>query len=522
VQVIELRLLRFTGLSALIAIAGCVHNAPSIDGVRGEPVDPASLWPVPAQARTPAPSPIPPASPAATVAFARDAAAASEVRQFSLGDVIDLALHNNPDTRESWELARAAASLYGASRGALLPTVVAGSNLTHTVGATNVGTGTSGTGQVGTGTVGNTGSGGSVTRTLLTPTIQLSYLLFDLGGRAGTIEAAKQRAIAANLSHNATVANAVLRVESDLFTYLAAKATRDAQVESVSEAEADLAAATERQRLGVATLQEVLQTRTALSQARFQLASYEGNLLGARGNLAQAMGLSANTRFEIPDVTASDSVGDVAASVDTLINRAIAARPELAQLRAEAAALAAQVRVTRSAGLPALTLTSSTAYIGTLQSSTNNTSSNHNVSIGVGLQIPLFNGFAAGYQLRAAREQYAAGEARVVSTQQQVSVQVFTAYYVLRAASERVRSSADLLASAEQSATVALGRYREGVGTIVDVLLARSALATARAEAIQARWEWRTGLAQLAHDAGALDLQGRPNLPLTADTTGPR
>lgn len=517
-RVIELRLLRFTGLSALLAIAGCLHSPPSIDGVRGEPADPASLWPVPAKARTPAPSPIPPASPAATAALARDAAGASEVRQFSLGDVIDLALHNNPDTRESWELARAAASLYGASRGALLPTVVAGSNLTHTVGATNVNTGTSGTGQVGTG---NVGSGSSVTRTLLTPTIQLSYLLFDLGGRAGTIEAAKQRAIAANLSHNATVANAVLRVESDLFNYLAAKATRDAQVESVSEAQADLEAATERQRLGVATLQEVLQTRTALSQARFQLATDEGNLLGARGNLAQAMGLSANTRFEIPDVTASDSVGDVAASVDTLINRAIAARPELAQLRAEASALAAQVRVTRSAGLPALTLTSSTAYIGTLQSSTNNTTSNHNVSIGVGLQIPLFNGFAAGYQLRAAQEQYAAGEARVAATQQQVSLQVFTAYYVLRAATERVHSSADLLASAEQSATVALGRYREGVGTVVDVLLARSALATARAEAIQARWEWRTGLAQLAHDAGALDLQGRPNLPLTADTTGP-
>ena len=517
-RVIDHRLLRRIGLSALVAIAGCVHNTPSIDGVRGDPADPASLWAVPAPARTPAPSPIPPESPAATVALAEDAATASEVRQFSLGDVVDLALHNNPDTRESWELARAAASLYGASRGALYPTLVAGTTLNRSVGASTNNTGTSGTG--GTGTVNN--NGGSVSRTLLTPTIQLSYLLFDLGGRSGTIEAAKQRAIAANLTHNATVANAVLQVESNLFTYLAAKATRDAQLETVSEAEADLAAATARQNAGVATLQEVLQTRTALSQARFQLATYEGNLLGARGNLAQAMGLSANTRFEIPDVTASDSVGDVDASVDTLINRAIAARPELAELRAEAAALAAQVRVTRSAGLPALTLTSSTAYIGTLQSSTNNTSSNHNVQIGVGLQIPLFNGFAAGYQLRAAREQAAAGQARVISTQQQISVQVFTSYYVLRAATERVRSSADLLASAEQSATVALGRYQEGVGTIVDVLLARSALATARAEAIQARWEWRTGLAQLAHDAGALDLQGRPNIPLTADTTGPR
>ncbi len=515
-QVTRIRQICCTGLSAVIAIAGCVHNTPSIDGVKGEPANPASLWTVPAPARMPAPSPIPPESPAATAALAADAATASEVRLFSLGDVVDLALRNNPDTRESWELARAAASLYGASRGSLYPTLVAGTTLNRTIGAQNNSNTTAGTGTT------TSNNGATITRTLLTPTIQLSYLLFDLGGRAGTIEAAKQRAIAANLTHNATVANAVLQVEANLFGYLAAKATRDAQVESVNEAEADLAAATERQRVGVATVQEVLQTRTALSQARFQLATYEGNRLGARGNLAQAMGLSANTRFEIPEVTASDSVGDVAASVDTLINRAIVARPELAQLRAEANALAAQVRVIRSAGLPALTLTSSTAYIGTLQSSSNNTTSNRNIAVGVGVQIPLFNGFAAGYQLRAAREQYAAGSARVISTQQQISVQVFTSYYVLRASAERVRSSADLLASAEQSATVALGRYREGVGTVVDVLLARSALATARAEAIQARWEWRTGLAQLAHDAGALDLQGRPNLPLTADTAGSR
>jgi len=56
---------------------------------------------------------------------------------------------------------------------------------------------------------------------------------------------------------------------------------------------------------------------------------------------------------------------------------------------------------------------------------------------------------------------------------------------------------------------------RCGRGTIIDVLLARTSLVTARAESIQARWEWRTALAQLAHDIGALDVTGRPNVPLT-------
>ena len=104
--------------------------------------------------------------------------------------------------------------------------------------------------------------------------------------------------------------------------------------------------------------------------------------------------------------------------------------------------------------------------------------------------------------------------------QQQISVQVFASYFQLRASTERVRNATDLLAAADQSATVALARYREGVGTIIDVLLGRSALATARAESVQARWEWRLALAQLAHDAGMLDLRGRPNLPLGAPASG--
>jgi outer membrane protein len=167
--------------------------------------------------------------------------------------------------------------------------------------------------------------------------------------------------------------------------------------------------------------------------------------------------------------------------------------------------------VARTAGFPALTLSSNASLPRTIQGSTNSSSS---YSLQLGVQIPIFNGFSRQYDLKAARDQYEAGLARVASTTQQVTVQVFASYAALSTSTQRVAASVDLLASATQSAAVALGRYREGVGTIVDVLLAQTALATARAEAIQARWEWQTALAQLAHDTGSLDVTGRPNVPL--------
>jgi outer membrane protein TolC len=84
-----------------------------------------------------------------------------------------------------------------------------------------------------------------------------------------------------------------------------------------------------------------------------------------------------------------------------------------------------------------------------------------------------------------------------------------------------VRTAADLLASATESESVARGRYREGVGSIVDLLIAQSALADARAQDAQARWQWRSALAQLAHDVGLLGLRGEALGPLgSTDTSG--
>src|SRR5262249_26319242 len=148
----------------------------------------------------------------------------------------------------------------------------------------------------------------------------------------------------------------VLQVESALFSYLANVALRDAQITAVREAQTDTANAEARLRVGVGTLQDVLQARTELAQARFQLVTLEGTLVSSRATLAASMGLPANARFDIPPIAATDSVAKVAASVDTLINRAIVTRPDLAEARAAASQLAAQIRVARSAGYPSLTL----------------------------------------------------------------------------------------------------------------------------------------------------------------------
>jgi outer membrane protein TolC len=104
--------------------------------------------------------------------------------------------------------------------------------------------------------------------------------------------------------------------------------------------------------VGLATIADVLQAQTARSQAELQLETLEGALQVARGTLAVAMGVPANSPYDIPEVPASDSVHFGAESVDSLIDVAIRNRPELASARAQSAAASSHSRQLRL--LPAL------------------------------------------------------------------------------------------------------------------------------------------------------------------------
>ena len=418
----------------------------------------------------------------------------------TLGDVVDLALRNNPETQISWANARAAAAAYGGSKALYYPTLDAQIGVTHLKSSP-------------------TFSKDSVLRASLTqtnygPTFSVSWLIADLGGRAGTIESARQALIAANWTHNATIQNVVLEVESAYFNYMANKGLLESEKLSVKEAQTSLESTQERQRVGLATIADVLQAKTAFSQATLTLESTEGDLQTTRGALAAAMGLPANVPYDI-DAAPATAVGPATDSVDALIAQAVKSRPDLASAEAEYRSAVGNVRAVRGNLFPSLQAsgTGGRTYVQTLPGGASN------YTLSLGLVIPIFSGFSRQYAVKQARAEADAALGRAASVKQQVTFQVFSSYYALQTAARRVNTADDLLASAQSSEEAALGRYRAGVGLFVDLLTAQSALASARAQQVQARWVWQTALAQLAHDTGVLDTSGEANIRVTPDTT---
>jgi outer membrane protein len=476
-------------VASALLLAGCA-GTPTVSGVRGASPRPEVPWTPPAGA-------LPLVAPGDTSTRAAvPPDVAERIRRLTLAEIVDLGLRSNPATRLAWANANTAASVYGSERGAWLPSIDGDVSAARLKTAASQGR-------------------SAVEQSVFTPSVTLNYLLLDFGGRTGRVAGARHRLLSASFQHNAAIQDVVLQVQVAYFQYLANRALLWAQRTTVEEARTNLVAAEERRRVGLATIADVLQARTAASQAQLDLQTIEGNVQTTRGALALALGLPANLPLDVDSSAAIAPVAVLADSVNAIIATALQGRPDLAASRAEVEAALAGVTEARGALFPSLgfSATGGRTYATTIPNGANS------YTLSLGLTIPIFNGFSRQHDLRAARFEAEAARARTETLRQEVVFQVFSAYYALQTATRRVRTSEDLLASATQSNEVALARYKAGVGSVLDLLAAQSALASARAQQVEARLAWSVSLSQLAHDAGVLDPGVESPLRLTTDTT---
>src|SRR5581483_12086436 len=82
------------------------------------------------------------------------------------------------------------------------------------------------------------------------PSVTISGLLLDFGGRAAQVEEARQALIAADFSHNQQIQNTLLQTEEAFFGYMDAMALVEGQAATIKERQASLDAANERHNAG--------------------------------------------------------------------------------------------------------------------------------------------------------------------------------------------------------------------------------------------------------------------------------
>jgi outer membrane protein len=409
-------------------------------------------------------------------------------KPISLTEVTETSLCNNPQTSEIWASARAQAAQLGIAKSAYLPSL--NDTLSTNLGYTSP-----------------ESSARSNPTLNLSNSLVASYLLYDFGNRAATLENARQLLLSASASQSSTVQTVLLSATVAYYQVQANIAALDAAREVERASEESFKAAEARYKAGVATPADKLQAQTAYAQLTLTRITNEGNLQTAYGSLANVMGLPANQKITLAGNQA-DAPQNILENVNTLIEQAVERRPDLIASEAQLKAAQASIDASKAAAKPTI----SVAMSNSLQDGSQ-LDFGKNSSLGLTVSIPLFNGYAPSYRIRAAEATADLRAAQRDRLKLQISLDVWTAYQNLRTALQSVTASEVLVSSAEQSYRVALGRYKAGVGNIIDTLNAQSSLATARQQQIQATLNANIARATLAQAMGSLDNAMVQSLP---------
>lgn len=400
----------------------------------------------------------------------------------ALADVVQLALCNNPQTRSLWASARAQAATIGVNMSSYLPSLSVSGNGSRSLSSIS--------GQ----------SSGSSSRSV---NLTVSYLLYDFGARAANLENAKQLLVAANATRDATLQTNFLTAVQSYYALLSARANVKSLQVAEDAARQSMEAAEARYMAGTATPSDKLQAQTALAQATLNLVTAQGAERTAQGTLANIMGFDASQPFSLAPVTLLQPDPEVEQDIGKLIEQARKDRPDLAAADAQIKAAEAQLDASRAANMPSISLSASTGAQNVTGLPTSNSS-----SLGVTVTFPLFTGFRNTYQIRSSQSVLEGKVAARDLLANQVALDVWKAYQTLRTNSQALRTANTLVESAELSEKMTLGRYKAGVTnmSIVDVLNAQSALASARQQRVAALYNFQSSRTALVQAIGVLDL----------------
>jgi outer membrane protein TolC len=440
--------------------------------------------------------------------------------ELSLGDLIDLALRENPSTRRSWQIARQALAGQRQALMGYAPQVDVGVTFSKqyqkTDGALNVG-------GVSVSQVQVTNSD----RVFVTPSLNLSWLLWDFGAREAGVAATKAALTAANYQHNRTLQDVVRQVQGAYFAFDAARGDLAAADAAVELAVANFRAAELQRRNGLVGLRDELQARQSATAAELQREQARQVHVAARSALLQLAGLPPGDQFRIAQQAAGTEPAPALAAVESLVAQALATRPDLAARYAQVESLEAQTKQAERGLWPSVTFSASASrnrggQIVRTSSGVNNPDVVDQSGVSSYQQSGFIDAAQAGVSVNldvtgvfARREAVAAKRAELDTARVELKTalnaarhEVWSNVDACRSAQTQLTQARAMLEACDQAFRATEQGHRSGLFSMLDLLNAQEQLARARSTLVQVRARLFTTAADLAYATGATAVSG--------------
>jgi outer membrane protein len=411
-----------------------------------------------------------------------------------LPDLLDIALTNNPATREAWEKARASHAKIKQAESKWYPQISLSSKAAFNKKVTN-------------------NSVGNLNQADYTALGEAQLLLMDFGGRAARVSSAKQALLEANFNFNQSIQDVFLDTATSYYVLFSSQSALEAAKADIADSEASLEAARQRFKAGLVSKLDVLQAESTYENSLYSLEDAKGKLQTARGKLAQVLGVPADTQFKIAEPSGDIPTDITKEHVSVLIEKGLKERPSVAAAKARLASKQADLAAANSDLWPTLSTGGDMGagehkFFGSEKNeSALNSKRDYGYEAFLSVEWNVFDGFYLYSKRNEAKALVAAERENLTQAELEASTEVWTKYFNFKTAEKKYVFSKAFFDTSRTSYELATDGYKAGLKSILDLLQAQSQLSSARSKMISSRESLFVSLAELAHSIGALTVE---------------
>ncbi|MCU0230494.1 MAG: TolC family protein [Acidobacteria bacterium] len=319
------------------------------------------------------------------------------------------------------------------------------------------------------------------------------------GGKiAGGVAAAELGAAAAAADRDSARQQVSQKVIEAYSGAVLAESYRRVAGEALSTAEAHVRLVKDMVETGMVVRSDLLQAEVKEYESRDMLIRAESQAAVARAGLNMAMGQPLDDVVTLPESVDVPTLTE--RDLPALTDEALAVRPDLKAAAARAGAAEKMVKVAKAGWYPEIGVGG--AYEANAEDFIGADGTNWTIMGTVTWDI--LGGFSTGPRVRRASEQQRQAEEYAEHLRQMAGLEVRQAFYDLRAARESLAQAAKAVESARASLVIVEDRYKEGLTTLVELLVGQTALTAARTREVSARRDMLLADARLKLAIGRL------------------
>ncbi|MEE9568119.1 MAG: TolC family protein [Candidatus Binatia bacterium] len=338
-----------------------------------------------------------------------------------------------------------------------------------------------------------------------------NWTIYDFGKREGTVQEARDSLDSRRFAERTSVDDVILTVMRLYYRSLAVKALVRVREDTLKDRELLVRQAKGFFEVGTRPKIEVARAESGFFAAKADLIAAQNGVKIAWAELGNAVGVedfpvrpqAEDALVEKPLTLLAKELDIRKPEVSLAESQKIASdsRPELKDFAAQLRAQYADIAVARRGHLPDI------SFFG--QYGRRNTSRGGDTfplqliwQAGITIEIPIFSGFETTYEIEEALRDYREIKAREEETRQQIVLEVERSYLNVIAATERTKAAEAAVRSAKENLDLANGRYRVGVGSIIEITEAQVINTEAQTNLIQSLLDHKIAEAELARAMG--------------------